>query len=84
MRRPARHKTTIIARTRRPRPPRTSPRTSPSAHTAFTCLEWLLAAGAIALRLPSLRPQVRGGHTELRPEHVALLPEDRRPAKERR
>jgi hypothetical protein len=54
------------------------------AHTAFTCLLWLLAGRAIALRLPPLPPQVRGRHTELRPEPVALLPEDWWPAKGRR
>ena len=45
------------------------------AHTAFTCLDWLLAGHAVALRLPPLPPQVRGHDTELRPERVALLPE---------
>jgi hypothetical protein len=46
------------------------------AHTAFTCLDWLLAGQAVALRLPSLPPGVRGHHTELRPELVGLLPEE--------
>jgi len=46
------------------------------AHTAFTCMEWLLAGEPLALRLPALPPQVRGSETELRPERVALLPED--------
>jgi hypothetical protein len=46
------------------------------AHTAFTCLDWLLAGRALALRLPPLPLQVRGQHTELRPERVALLPEE--------
>jgi len=46
------------------------------AHTAFTCMEWLLAGEAMALRLPALPPQVRGSETELRPERVALLPEE--------
>jgi Replication-relaxation/Type IV secretion-system coupling protein DNA-binding domain len=50
------------------------------AHTAFTCLDWLLAGRALALRLPALPPQVRGQHTELRPEHVALLPAEWWPA----
>jgi hypothetical protein len=50
------------------------------AHTAFTCLDWLLAGQALALRLPPLPPKVRGQHTELRPEHVALLPEEWWPA----
>ena len=45
------------------------------AHTAFTCLDWLLAGQALALRLPSLPPEVRGRDTQLRPERVALLPE---------
>lgn len=49
------------------------------AHTAFTCLEWLLAGQAVAFRLPPLPPQVRGTGTELRHERVALLPEDWRP-----
>ncbi|MDQ3647578.1 MAG: replication-relaxation family protein, partial [Actinomycetota bacterium] len=46
------------------------------AHTAFTCLPWLLAGQALALRLPQLPPEVRGSHTELRAERVALLPEE--------
>jgi hypothetical protein len=46
------------------------------AHIAFTCLDWLLAGQAFALRLPSLPPQVRGPETELRPERVALLAEE--------
>jgi len=46
------------------------------AHTAFTCIEWLLAGRPVALRLPVLPPEVRGQHTDLRPERVALLPED--------
>jgi hypothetical protein len=46
------------------------------AHTAFTCLDWQLAGRALALRLPPLPPQIRGQHTELRPERVALLPEE--------
>ena len=46
------------------------------AHTAFTCLEWLLRGEAIALQLPSLPPEVRGSDTPLRPERVALLPEE--------
>ena len=46
------------------------------AHTAFTCLDWLLAGQALALRLPPLPPGVRGHHTEPRPELVALLPEE--------
>jgi hypothetical protein len=50
------------------------------AHSAFTCLDWLLAGRAIALRLPPLPPPVRGEHTELRPEPVSLLPEDWWPA----
>jgi hypothetical protein len=50
------------------------------AHTAFTCLDWLLAGRPLALRLPPLPPQVRGRHTELRPEHVALLPAEWWPA----
>jgi Replication-relaxation len=45
------------------------------AHTSFTCIDWLLAGRAVALRLPTLPPQVRGRSTELRPERVALLPE---------
>ncbi|MGH2743401.1 MAG: hypothetical protein ACRDN8_13170, partial [Thermoleophilaceae bacterium] len=45
-------------------------------HTAFTCLDWLLAGQALALRLPELPPTVRGKQTELRPERVALLPEE--------
>jgi hypothetical protein len=53
------------------------------AHTAFTCLDWLLAGRALALRLPALPPQVRGQHTELRPAHVALLPEEWWPATSR-
>lgn len=44
------------------------------AHTAFTCLDWLLAGQALALRLPALPPQVRGTQTELQPERVALMP----------
>jgi hypothetical protein len=54
------------------------------AHAAFTCLDWLLAGRALALRLPPLPPQVRGRHTELRPEHVALLPEEWWPPEGRR
>jgi hypothetical protein len=46
------------------------------AHVAFTCLEWLLGGQALALRLPALPPRVRGAETELRPERVALLPEE--------
>jgi hypothetical protein len=45
------------------------------AHTAFTCMEWLLAGEPLALRLPPLPPEVRGRETEMRPERVALLPE---------
>jgi hypothetical protein len=45
------------------------------AHTAFTCLDWLLAGQAFALRLPPLPPHVRGQETELQPQRVALLPE---------
>jgi hypothetical protein len=51
------------------------------AHTAFTCMEWLLAGEAIALRLPMLPPEVRGRETEIKPERVALLPEQWWPAK---
>jgi Replication-relaxation/Type IV secretion-system coupling protein DNA-binding domain len=50
------------------------------AHTALTCMDWLLAGQALALRLPPLPPDVRGRHTELRPERVALLPENWWPA----
>lgn len=46
------------------------------AHTAFTCIEWLLAGQAFALRLPTLPPEVSGTETAMRPEHVALLPEE--------
>jgi len=53
------------------------------AHTAFTCMEWLLAGEPLALRLPALPPQVRGGDTELRPERVALLPEEWWPQRRR-
>jgi hypothetical protein len=53
------------------------------AHTAFTCMEWLLAGEAIALRLPALPPEVRGSETELKPERVALLPEQWWPARPR-
>jgi hypothetical protein len=45
------------------------------AHTAFTCMEWLLAGQGLALRLPALPPQVRGSETQMQPERVALLPE---------
>jgi Replication-relaxation len=51
------------------------------AHTGFTCMEWLLAGEAIALRLPMLPPRVRGRETELKPQRVALLPEQWWPAK---
>jgi hypothetical protein len=44
-------------------------------HTAFTCMEWLLGGEALALQLPQLPPGVRGRETELRPQRVALLPE---------
>jgi Replication-relaxation/Type IV secretion-system coupling protein DNA-binding domain len=54
------------------------------AHTAFTCMEWLLAGEAIALRLPKLPPEVRGSETELKPDRVALLPEEWWPAKAHR
>ncbi len=54
------------------------------AHTAFTCLDWLLGGQAFALRLPALPPQVRGTHTELKPERVALLPPDWWPRPRRR
>jgi hypothetical protein len=54
------------------------------AHTAFTCMEWLLAGEAIALRLPALPPDVRGSETPLKPERVALLPEEWWPAKAHR
>jgi len=50
------------------------------AHTAFTCIDWVLAGQPLALRLPPLPPQVRGRDTELRPERVALLPETWWPA----
>ena len=46
------------------------------AHSAFTCLDWLLAGQALVLRLPALPPDDRGRHTELRPERDALLPEE--------
>jgi hypothetical protein len=45
-------------------------------HTLFTCIEWLLAGQALGLRLPALPPDVRGSETAMRPEHVALLPEE--------
>lgn len=51
------------------------------AHVAFTCLEWLLGGQALALRLPALPPRVRGVEAELRPERVALLPEEWWPAR---
>jgi hypothetical protein len=51
------------------------------AHTAFSCMEWLLAGHAIALRLPMLPPQVRGSETELKPQRVALLSEEWWPVK---
>jgi hypothetical protein len=54
------------------------------AHTAFTCMEWLLAGVAIALRLPMLPRGVRGRGTELKPERVALLPQEWWPAKAHR
>jgi hypothetical protein len=54
------------------------------AHTAFTCMEWLLAGEAVALRLPALPPEVRGSETPLKPERVALLPEEWWPAKAHR
>lgn len=44
------------------------------AHTAFTCLDWLLGGQAFALRLPGLPPEVRGSETDLQAERVALLP----------
>ena len=36
------------------------------AHTAFTCLDWLLAGQALALRLPRLPPQARGARLSCR------------------
>jgi hypothetical protein len=45
------------------------------AHTAFTCMEWLLAGHGLALRLPTLPPQVRGSETQMTPQRVALVPE---------
>jgi hypothetical protein len=50
-------------------------------HTAFACMEWLLGGEAMALRLPALPPEVRGSATELKPERVALLPEEWWPAR---
>jgi hypothetical protein len=44
------------------------------------CMEWLLAGEPIALRLPALPRGVRGRETELKPERVALLPEEWWPA----
>jgi hypothetical protein len=38
-------------------------------------MEWLLAGEARTLRLPILPPEVCGSETELKPERVALLPE---------
>jgi hypothetical protein len=61
----------------------TSPRISSfpgRAHAGFTCLDWLLAGQALALRLPPMPPQVRGQHSDLRPGRAALLPEAWRPA----
>ena len=46
------------------------------AHTAFTTLEWLVGGLGFGLRLPALPPRVRGSDTPLRPERVALLPEE--------
>jgi hypothetical protein len=46
------------------------------AHSAFTCLAWLLVGQALALRLPALPPKVRARHTEVRPDRVSLLPEE--------
>jgi hypothetical protein len=53
------------------------------AHTAFTRLDWLLAGQALALRLPALPPDARGRQTELRPERVALFPDEWWPAARR-
>jgi hypothetical protein len=50
-------------------------------HTAFACMDWLLGGEAMALRLPALPPEVRGRETELKPERVALLPEEWWPAR---
>jgi hypothetical protein len=50
------------------------------AHAGFTCLDWLLAGQALALRLPPMPAQVRGQHSDLRPGRAALLPEAWRPA----
>ncbi|HEV2753864.1 MAG TPA: replication-relaxation family protein, partial [Solirubrobacteraceae bacterium] len=54
------------------------------AHTAFTCIEWLLAGHGLALRLPALPPQARGSETPMRPERVALVPEAWWPKRTRR
>lgn len=45
------------------------------AHTAFTCIEWMLAGRGLALTLPPLPPGVRGKETRMQPCRTALLPE---------
>ena len=54
------------------------------SHTVFTCIEWLLAGAALALRLPAVPPGVRGSETSMRPERVALLPDEWWPGNPRR
>ncbi len=44
-------------------------------HTAFTCMQWLLAGYGHAMRLPDLPPRLRDYEDRMEPELVALLPE---------
>lgn len=44
-------------------------------HTAFTCMQWLLAGYGHAMRLPDLPPRLRDHEDRMEPELVALLPE---------
>lgn len=45
-------------------------------HVVFCCLDWILGGQALGLRLPALPPAARAAGESLRPETVALLPED--------
>ena len=44
-------------------------------HTAFTCIDWILAGHAYALRMAALPSERRDGASVIDAEAVALLPE---------
>ena len=50
-------------------------------HTAFTCIDWILAGQAYALRIAPVPPEPRGGALHVDAEAVVLLPESWWPAR---